>query len=471
MSLKHYLFGLFALFVLLLAGLQLGFIHYIQQQIGQEVELKSRTLSERAVRLLVDEVAENQLKFVPTEAPEGDVRVIVENTPGKTIELGNGIAFVTGEQTKTVTIKTEDSSTDPKVVSVINQQLEERLEKINISQLDSSYSFFVGFDTSPTSHKQIVHFNQRDSVIHKYFNWLLVGTIILCSFGLIFAYWLARHISRPLGNLSQGFNKLEAGDLGTQVEPEGIQEVKLTLEKFNQMSARLAELNQLEKQFQQQQQLAELGEVARGLAHTLRNPINTIGLALEQMSQTGIDDTQRVRLASQVRQKINHLDNTIKALLSLTAGGVKRNQQINVNHVIEDIIMELSMSDSTQIHFQASQPLMLTGAMSEIRSMIHTLISNAVEASPKDKPVTLFTHKEGQQLFIKVLDEGEGIDEAIREQLFTPHVSSKPEGAGMGLYITKRICQSYYKGDVKLMDNLPTGCVATLTLTDLGEES
>lgn len=466
MSLKHYLFGLFALFVLLLAGVQLGFIHYIQQQIAQEVQLKSRTLSERAVALLVAEVADQHFTSAPAGDTGKDVTVVVENTPGKTIELGNGMAFVTGQQTKTVSINSTNTEETPVVVSTLNQRLEERLDSMNISQLDSGYSFIVGFERSPQSKQQIVRFNQRDSAVQEYFNWLAIGTLILCSFGLLFAYWLARHISKPLGNLSQGFNQLESGELGTKVEPAGIQEVRRTLEKFNHMSARLAELNQLEKQFQQQQQLAELGEVARGLAHTLRNPINTIGLAIEQMSQSSTDDEQRTHLALQVRQKINHLDNTIKALLSLTASGVKRDQRIDIKDVIQDIIMELSMSGSTQIHFEANQPLEILGAIGEVRSMLHTLISNAVEASPSDKPVVLFAHRDGNQLVIKVVDEGCGIDESIREQLFTPHVSSKPEGAGMGLYITKRICQSYYQGDVELTDNSPQGCIATLTLTD-----
>ena len=257
----------------------------------------------------------------------------------------------------------------------------------------------MGFDQPKSVHQQIVSFNQQDSALSNYFNWLTSGTIALFAVGVMFAYWLARHISRPLKSLSDGFNRLEDGELGTQVSPQGIREVRVTLDKFNHMSERLAHLNQLEKQFQQQQQLAELGEVSRGLAHTLRNPINTIGLAVEQMSLDTTSDEQRNVLSHQIRQKINHLDGTIKALLSLTASGVNRDQNIDINTVIEDIIMELSMSgNATPVHFSPREPLMIKGAHSEIRAMLHSLLTNAVEASTADSPVNVSITAEQQPL-------------------------------------------------------------------------
>ena len=87
MSLKHYLFIIITLFVMLLAGTQLGFIHYIQQKLAQEVEQKSRTLSERAVKFLVEDV-QNQA-VVPKQAPEpAGIQIRIEQTPGKTVRSG-----------------------------------------------------------------------------------------------------------------------------------------------------------------------------------------------------------------------------------------------------------------------------------------------------------------------------------------------------------------------------------------------
>lgn len=459
MSLKRYLFLLVALFVVLMAAIQLSFIHYVQQQISTEVEEKSRALSEQAVELLVDSTLPVVSQASPSK-PLKNVTIHIESTPHKKIELEGGYQFITGEQTKTISISSRNI---PDKVFIKND-LRSGLEQLSISRLNNNYAFSVDIDNNRHFHRQIIQFNKQDSAVQQYFNWLTLATLVVSVIGLVLAYVLARHISTPLAHLSKGFKQLEDGELGSLVKVGGIKEVRETLLRFNHMSIRLAELNSLEKQFAQQQQMAELGEVARGLAHTLRNPINTIGLAIEQMSQQQMTDQQRNELAIQARQKINHLDNTIKSLLTLTTAGVDRTQTIDVNEVIEDIIMELSMVGTNQITFSASQRSEINGAESEIRAMIHTLLVNAIEASPDSEPVSVFVDTNNDKISVVIIDQGGGIDESIRSDLFKPHVSTKAEGAGMGLYIAQRICQSHYQGDLTLRSNTPRGCIAKLTL-------
>lgn len=459
MSLKRYLFLLIGLFLLLMAAIQLGFIHYIQQQMSAEIESRSRALSQQALNVLVKKNEPHFIEPANSETPP-DIYVQIQNTPRKTIALGNGYEFVTGEQTQTITI-----SQPPKQTQVMRNDLQDSLQKMSISRLQNNYDFSVSLVTDKTLQQQIVQFDQQNSVITRYVNWLILFTSGFAVLGLIMAYYLARLISRPLGNLASGFAQLEAGELGKQLSVSGIQEVRDTLQRFNQMSVRLAQLNHIEKRFLQQQQMAELGEVARGLAHTLRNPINTIGLAIEQISQVEITEQQRLDLARQARQKIIHVDNTIKSLLNLTAAGICRDQQVPLTAVIDDIIMELSMSSDVRITLLPCEPVNILGAESEIRAMLHTLIVNAVEASPKNEQVTIKIVTQNGQINIEVTDLGAGLSPQIAEQLFKPHVTSKAEGAGMGLYIAKRISQSHYQGDVSVKNLSPKGCIATLSLS------
>jgi signal transduction histidine kinase len=468
MSLKRYLFLLIALFVLGLASTQLFFINYIQQQIGAEVEGKSQTLSKQALKLLVNSLPHSQQQVVVREnnlaaTPDNQSIVVrIENTPNKSVELGNGNRFISGDQTQTVTVGEMGIGSN----IVVREALEGRLQEMSFKPIGGSNAFIV----KEQQVQHIVQFDKENSAISQYFRWLAIGTIILTALGLMLAYLLAKHISRPLGELSNGFNRLQQGDLGSQVKPSGILEVRETLQSFNQMSTRLEQLNQVEIRFHQQQQLVELGEVARGLAHTLRNPINTIGLAIEQIGQTDLSQQQRCELAQQARQKIMHLDNTIKALLTLTTNDLQRDQQVSINQVINDILLELSMTGKHKIEFAPMQDLQIYGAQVEIRAMIHTLLVNAIEASTEQQSISVFVAQEVEQLSIKIVDQGKGLSEKIKTELFKPHVSSKPEGAGMGLYIAKRISQSYYQGDVQLSNNSPHGCIATLTLSNCNKE-
>jgi signal transduction histidine kinase len=460
MSLKRYLFLLVALFVVLMAAIQLSFIYYVQQQVSAEVEEKSRALSKQAIELLLESTLPDLKQQTPVKS-SNELSIRIKSTPNKMIELGDGYQFITGEQTKTISIS---SAHEPSNV-IIKDELRGGLQQLSISRLKNNYEFSVDVDNNRHFHRQIIQFDKKDSAVQRYFNWLILATLVASVVGLFLAYLLARHISIPLAHLSKGFKQLEDGDLGSLVVVGGIKEVRDTLLRFNHMSIRLAELNDLERQFAQQQQMAELGEVARGLAHTLRNPINTIGLAIEQMSQQQMTDQQRSELAIQARQKIVHIDNTIKSLLTLTTAGVDRAQIVDINQVIEDIIMELSMVGSNQIKFSASQRCELQGAESEIRSMIHTLLVNAIEASPDSEPVSVFIDTNNNKIAVTIIDQGTGIEESIQKELFKPHVSTKPEGAGMGLYIAQRICRLHYQGDLTLKSNIPQGCIAELTLS------
>ena len=104
----------------------------------------------------------------------------------------------------------------------------------------------------------------------------------------------------------------------------------------------------------------------------------------------------------------------------------------------------------------------IDGAESEIRSILHTLIINAAEACISSGIVNISAQiSDGKLLHISIVDNGTGMDKSINESLFQPHVSTKPEGAGMGLYIAKRIISLHYQGDIILTNNAPQiGCTA-----------
>lgn len=83
------------------------------------------------------------------------------------------------------------------------------------------------------------------------------------------------------------------------------------------------------------------------------------------------------------------------------------------------------------------------GAESEIRSILHTMIINSCESNSNR------AHPD-KQLTIEVFDQGKGLESKIENSLFQPHISTKPEGAGMGLYIAKRIISLHYNGNIFL---------------------
>ncbi len=296
--------------------------------------------------------------------------------------------------------------------------------------------------------------------------WLLGGSGLV---GLLLVYWLAQRLSRPLEALDSGCQRLSAGELGHTLTPQGSSEVRHAIDAFNEMSQSLARMTEEQKTLQSRQHLAEIGEIARGLAHALRNPLHTIGLALERLDQAAPEE--RARWREQIRGKLRHMDRTLTALLTLAANGIDRNTRHNARALVDDIILELSMAGGSAVRFDNRLPadLTLTGAHSELRTMIHTLMVNAMEAmaaQPNNAaPVVIEAHPRADQLALVVSDSGPGLADAVAERLFEPHQTTKSDGSGMGLYLARRLARLWYDGDVSLSnrDDGP-GCRATLTL-------
>lgn len=241
------------------------------------------------------------------------------------------------------------------------------------------------------------------------------------------------------------------------------------------MSEKLKRLSEVEAKLQQQQHLQEIGDVSKGIAHALRNPLHTIGLAIEQLNDDQVSEKLKSKLIARVQSKIKQLDKSIKALLLITEGNFERNQQINVQTVINDVILELRQSHHIEerklnIQVDVVDDLLITGSENEFRTLIHTLIFNSYDACESKDEITIEIKAslENGQLVIYINDFGSGLSDSIQQGLFTPHNSSKAEGAGMGLYISKRIVELYYDGTLTIANKNPEtpseGAIATLTI-------
>lgn len=470
-SLKHYLFGITVLFIVLLTLIQIALFNFAETRIQDEIEQRSRTLSDVAMKVVNKQIYRENIQLVSRaetmiqdqgSVNSQSVRILVESRPGYEVSLGDGYTFRTGENTKLLRILPNEQPSNITMHEVPHVALSRIGDSFRVSLTDQP-------DTLISQH--IVQFDQQSSVVERYFNWIIVATLGLMGSLLVYFYWLSGRISSPLQQLGKGFSQLEEGKYGVQIPETGIEEVRYTMQQFNHMSQRLEYLKQQELQWQQQQQLLEIHEVSKGLAHTLRNPLNTIGLAVEHISQEGVSVAERQSLAQSIRQKITRLDTTIKTMLRLNSHDLKRDSQVDIDSVIQDVMLELSSNTGPQIKYQNhSHHLCLKGAESEIRAVIHSIISNALEASHTGQPVVVGVKSISEWIEITVCDNGVGIEGKDIEELFKPHTSDKAEGAGMGLFLARRICRAHYDGNISLEENPPQGCKVTIRLKRNSED-
>ncbi|NQZ06027.1 MAG: HAMP domain-containing histidine kinase [Algicola sp.] len=507
MSIKRYLFILIGSIVLVVAAIQLLLIAYFKQHLNEEITHKSQQLSTKIIDFAVEKVnlaeiihtsselrkrqANQQFDYPHDELTEKDssncvmIRSVTRvNEKGEQInesvkvECNDQVTvmeFNSKPSTK-VRVKTNINGTTFSDDEIKRQKIrwKTQLHKIIKEEHNNEQSNFVfvtnhSFNTAndnKTEHQVLIDTltGQQPSAIETLIDDMIMVILLSSMVALLLAFWLSNHFTRPLQHLSHGFAALEKGELGVQVKVAGINEYRKTIHSFNQMSLRLARLAQSEKTLQQQGHLAELGEVSRGLAHALRNPMHTIGLSVEQLKDPDLPEKLKLKLQGKIEAKIKHIDKTIKALLTLTSGEITRDEDVPMRSVIQDVVLEMKSTDpNVKLSLDAAN-ITIKGAESEIRAIIHTLIVNAVESNNGQGNVDIKLTHNDEAIKVEVTDQGAGIAASVAQRLFQPHVSSKAEGAGMGLYISRRLATLYYNGDVTLRNGSKGGCVACLIL-------
>ena len=452
---KALILGVCSLFVLM--GLSQALtLWWFQQQLQQQLSEQSQALS----RLILARTAEKlQHQFVFSSDAKVQVFSAEANVPTEALasqqpstpaaerqvevrKLENGLTIVQMKQQ-------HDDKADKAAAAVdvdLNLQLEQTLSELK--QPGTAPQHWVSQFKLKTS-------GSSQQLINQYLSYQLLALALSIALALLLLLWFGSRLLQPLQQLVRGLRALGQGEAGIQLDTRApLAEYRQALQQFNQASTELAALQQQKAELARQQQLVELGEMSRGLVHALRNPIHTMALALEQLS--GSDPA----LQQLIEQKMQHINRTLSTLLTLSCQGVDRSTSVALKAVLQDLCLEFS---GQQLQLDA-QALFCRGAEAELRFIFHVLVSNAVEASPEPGTICLKLWQAPDGIYFQVSDQGPGLSPTVATSLFQPHISSKAEGAGMGLYLAKRLLQMYYQGDIQLQNKPEGGVLAEIRL-------
>jgi len=207
------------------------------------------------------------------------------------------------------------------------------------------------------------------------------------------------------------------------------------------------------------------GEVARRLAHEIKNPLTPIQLSAERLRHkllsTLDDDSAHVldRSTSTIVQQVESMKAMVNAFAEYARVPQMNLQALDLNNLIESVL-ELYRNDESalkmDVKFDSSTPQIEADA-GRMRQLLHNLIKNAIEAMEDTaSPILTVSTRCMQEatcrfVEIRVEDNGEGIPEDHRAELFEPYVTDKPKGTGLGLAIVKKIVEEH--GGMVMADN------------------
>jgi signal transduction histidine kinase len=205
-----------------------------------------------------------------------------------------------------------------------------------------------------------------------------------------------------------------------------------------------------ERELMRSQRLDCLAMLAAGLSHDLRNILQPL-LIVPDLLSTYSDDPKILRLGSVISESGKRGHEMADSMLSFVRGSRKASETISVAALFSAVQLLLQGSLSRQVRLTVEQPpedLLIEGNYTEFQQCLINLCLNGIQAmAERGGQLTLSATQtvaaDGQDcVVLRVSDEGSGMDEATRKQLFTPFFTTKASGTGLGLMSCKRIVES-----------------------------
>lgn len=230
-------------------------------------------------------------------------------------------------------------------------------------------------------------------------------------------------------------------------------------------------------QYLAQQKQAAWEEVAKRLAHEIKNPLTPILLAAERLNYKlsgylGEKEQQILaRSTDVIAHQVKSLKNMVDDFSNYAKPMTAKKQVLSANELLKDIF-DLYKGHFDGITFDLQTVATkdtIKGNPNLLRQVLHNLIKNAIEACEKESHAHISvisenaTNERKESLIIKVIDNGIGLNTS-NDKIFEPYVTTKEKGTGLGLAIVKKIIQEH-QGSIKLENNVTqAGSVASITL-------
>ena len=220
----------------------------------------------------------------------------------------------------------------------------------------------------------------------------------------------------------------------------------------------------------QAQRDAAWTEVARRLAHEIRNPLTPIQLSAERLQhkladKLGAVDADMLKRSTQtIVNQVSALKNMVEAFRQYARMPEPTRQELDFNELMREVLMLYeSLAGRLTVELALNLPR-IVGDPAQLRQVIHNLLQNAEDAlaDAANPRIVLRTEPLAGGMCMTISDNGSGFPHELMQRVFEPYVTTKPKGTGLGLVIVKKIIEEH-GGRVEISNIEPHGARVTLT--------
>lgn len=300
---------------------------------------------------------------------------------------------------------------------------------------------------------------EREVALYSKFIFVFVTLAVLILF--FFSFNL---VTKPLKRLQGATEELSRGNWSIQVRESKFSPLNDLIISFNTM---ITELETSRNKLVQAEKELAWREMARVLAHEIKNPLTPIRLSLERLEHKyrsrspDLDDVFD-NASAVIHEEVDNLQSLAGEFSQFARLPQAAFSRYNVNDQLNEIIQPYQEQARFSLILEADLPL-LYADKSQLKQVFVNLIQNGIQSSDGDRQLTITTRRINRDLAISFEDHGAGITTADLEKIFDPYFSRREKGTGLGLAIVKRIVE-LHQGTIAVESEIGKGTVFILSL-------
>ncbi len=262
----------------------------------------------------------------------------------------------------------------------------------------------------------------------------IAGVLGLLVAGVL-AWYLSRRIVRPVLQLSAAADAVATGNYTVAVPRRAPGELGHLSERFGEMTARLAEVEEMERNF------------LMSVSHELRTPLTAIRGHVAALLEGVVSDPElREQSLATVEAEAQRLERLVGDILDLAKLDTHRftvtREEVDMANLLEQAFeryRDEAQRRAIDYRQEVSARPVIVSDGDRVLQVVGNLLSNAFQATPDGGRISLELVQRNGSVHVTVADTGPGIPREVRERLFRPFVSTRGGGTGLGLAIAKEL--------------------------------
>jgi len=280
-----------------------------------------------------------------------------------------------------------------------------------------------------------------------------LATLLVFGIGIGIALFLSDRYTHPIQQVVYAAKKVASGDFSETLPSDRRDEIGNLMRSFNEMVERLRVNRELEERLRRAEHLSTIGQLASGIAHEIRNPLNMINLSIDHMKEKFLPEepTKRegfIEMISRIKDEIHRLNRLTGNFLAY-GKPIKLNRiETEIEALIDEtvsLVEKMAEEQRVNIHRDYTDRLPRVNIDREqMKECLMNILLNSLQAMPEGGEIDIRARALNSRFIeVAISDTGIGIPEENMDKIFEPYFTTKRLGIGLGLALTKRIVEEH----------------------------